>query len=197
VNADLAIAETRAWVERAVIGLNLCPFAKAPQVKGLVRYVATDAGDAEGLVAVLIDELQRLAEAPESDIETTLLIHPNVLGDFTDFNDFLGTAEAAVAQLGFEGLIQVASFHPRYQFAGCAADDLGNATNRSPHPTLHLLREASVARAVAAVPQAATIFEANIAAMQRLGAQGWAALQQQCREAAASATGSGGPVDAP
>ena len=162
-----------------------------------MRYVASDASDAEGLVAVLSDELQRLAEAPESDIETTLLIHPNVLGAFMDFNDFLGTAEETVAQLGFEGLIQVASFHPHYQFAGCAADDLGNATNRSPHPTLHLLRVASVARAVAAFPEAATIFDANIEAMQRLGAAGWAALQQQCREAAARATGSAGPLGAP
>jgi hypothetical protein len=197
VNADLAIAETRAWVERAVIGLNLCPFAKAPQVKGQVRYVATDASDTEGLVAALIDELRRLADAPESEIETTLLIHPQALGDFADFNDFLGVAEDAVAHLGFEGLIQVASFHPRYQFAGCAPDDLGNATNRSPHPTLHLLREASVTRAVDAFPQAAAIFEANIDTMQRLGADGWAALQLQCREEAAAATGLRSPVAGP
>jgi uncharacterized protein len=182
VNADLAIAETRAWVERVVIGLNLCPFAKAPQVKGQVRYVATDACEAEGLLAALIGELHRLAEAPESSIETTLLIHPHALRDFMDFNDFLGLAEDAVAQLGFEGLIQVASFHPHYQFAGSTPDDPGNATNRSPHPTLHLLREASVARAVEAFPEAATIFEANIDTMHRLGAEGWAALQRRCAE---------------
>ncbi len=180
--ADIAIAETRAWVERAVIGLNLCPFAKAPQVKGQVRYVLSDATDAEALLACLIDELKRLDETPESQIETTLLIHPRVLGDFMDFNDFLGVAEAAVAQLGLEGTIQVASFHPQYRFADSEPGDLGDATNRSPYPTLHLLREASVERAVAAFPDAAAIFEANIETLERLGAEGWSALQQQCRE---------------
>jgi uncharacterized protein len=194
VNADLAIAETRAWVERAVIGLNLCPFAKAPQVKGEVRYVASAAGDAEGLLADLIGELRQLAEAPQTRIETTLLIHPEALLDFIDYNDFLGVAEAAVAQLGLEGVIQVASFHPQYRFAGSSPDDLGNATNRSPYPTLHLLREASVERAVTALPDAATIFEANIDTMRRLGAEGWAALQRHCREDAAVATGRPGPA---
>jgi len=197
VNADLAIAETRAWVERAVIGLNLCPFAKAPQVKGEVRYVASDASDAEGLLADLIDELRQLAEAPQTRIETTLLIHPWALLDFSDYNDFLGVAEAAVAQLDLEGLIQVASFHPQYRFAGSAPDDLGNATNRSPYPTLHLLREASVERAVAAFPDAATIFEANIETMRRLGAEGWAALQRQCRAEAAAASGLARPAASP
>lgn len=182
MNAGLAIAETRAWVERAVIALNLCPFARAPQLKGRVRYVATEASDGAALLAVLIDELRTLAEAPEARIETTLLIHPQALCDFLDFNDFLGVAEAAVAQLGLEGRIQIASFHPHYRFAGCARDDLGNATNRSPYPTLHLLREASVARAAAAFPEAATIFEANIGTMRRLGPDGWATLQRRCAE---------------
>ena len=184
---ELAIAETRAWVDRAVIGLNLCPFAKAPQVKGQVRYVGTEARDAEALLAVLVDELNLLAETPADRIETTLLIHPQVLADFADYNDFLDLAEAAVAELDLEGVIQVASFHPRYRFAGSGADDLANATNRSPYPTLHLLREESIDRAVAAFPEAEAIFEANIATLGRLGAEGWAVLQARCREDAALA----------
>ena len=186
--SDTVIAETRAWVDRVVIGLNLCPFAKASQVKGRVRYVVSEATDPEALIACLIDELNRLAEASDMCIETTLLIHPQVLTDFADYNDFLGLAERAVSQLGLEGVIQVASFHPHYQFAGSAPDDLSNATNRSPYPTLHLIREDSIERAVAAFPEAAAIFGANIVTMQRLGANGWAALQRQCREDGAAAT---------
>jgi len=177
-----AIEATRRWLERAVIGLNLCPFAKAPQVKGLVRYVLSEASEPEALLAGLIEELKLLAGTPADRIETTLLVHPQVLADFADYNDFLGLAESAVAGLGLEGVIQVASFHPRYQFAGTAPDDLTNATNRSPYPTLHLLREESVERAVAAFPEAEAIFEANIATMRRLGESGWARLQQQCRD---------------
>ena len=187
--ADLALAETRAWVDRAVIGLNLCPFAKAPRVKGQVRCVVSEARDAEALLAVLVDELKRLAETPPDRVETTLLIHPQVLTDFDDYNDFLDLADAAVAELGLEGVIQVASFHPRYRFAGSKADDLANATNRSPYPTLHLLREASISRAVTAFPEAEAIFEANIATLRRLGAEGWAALQARCREDAALVPG--------
>jgi uncharacterized protein len=183
---ELVIAETRAWVDRAVIGLNLCPFAKAPQVKGQVRYAVSDASDTEALLAALIGELNRLAETSPDSVETTLLIHPHVLSDFADYNDFLDLAEAAVTELDLEGVIQVASFHPQYQFAGSAPDDPANATNRSPYPTLHLLREASIDRAVAAFPDAESIFEANLATMRRLGADGWAALQRQCREDAAA-----------
>lgn len=186
---ELAIAETRAWVERAVIGLNLCPFAKAPQVKGQVRYVATETNDAEVLLGQLVGELILLAEAPAERIETTLLIHPHALTDFADYNDFLDLAEAAIAELDLEGVIQVASFHPQYRFAGSEADDLANATNRSPYPTLHLLREASIDRAVAAFPEAEAIFEANIATLERLGAEGWAALRARCREDAARSAG--------
>ena len=181
-SSRLEIAETRAWVERVVIGLNLCPFAKAPQVKGLVRYVLSEASEPEALLAGLIEELKLLAGTPADRIETTLLVHPQVLADFADYNDFLGLAESAVAGLGLEGVIQVTSFHPGYQFAGTAPDDLTNATNRSPYPTLHLLREESVERAVAAFPEAEAILEANIATMRRLGESGWARLQQQCRD---------------
>lgn len=173
------LALTRAWVERAVIGLNLCPFAKAPQVKGQVRYVLSTATDEEGLMADLVAELHRLAESPAEKLETTLLVHPGVGADFADYNDFLDLADAALEELGLDGELQVASFHPQYQFADSAPDDISNATNRSPFPTLHLLREASIDRAVAAFPEAETIFEANIATMDKLGPEGWAALQAQ------------------
>jgi hypothetical protein len=186
---EFVIAQTRAWVERAVIGLNLCPFAKAPQAKGLVRYVACPARDAEHLLADLAEELQRLAQAPVSEIETTLLIHPWVMNDFADHNDFLEVAEAAIAELELEGVIQVASFHPQYQFADTQPGDIANATNRSPHPTLHLLREASITRAVEAFPDAEAIYGANIATLERLGADGWDALQQQCYEDALAGAG--------
>jgi hypothetical protein len=184
------IAHTRAWVERAVIGLNLCPFARGPQAKGLVRYAVSRAGDIEELLACLLGELRQLADAPAASVETTLLIHPGVLGDFAEYNDFLDIADAALVELGLDGVLQVASFHPHYQFAGSVPEDPGNATNRSPYPTLHLIREESIARAVQAFPEAEAIFETNIATMERLGSGGWAALQQQCRaDASAAAPG--------
>lgn len=185
-SAERALAETRAWIDHAVIGLNLCPFAKGPQAKGLVRYVHSAATDTDALTEVLIDELQRLAAAPIDEIETTVLVHPRVLQDFDDYNDFLDVADAALAALGLEGRLQVASFHPDYRFADAQADDIGHATNRSPWPTLHLIREDSIDRAVAAFPEAETIYETNIATLHRLGTAGWAALQQQYREAAAA-----------
>jgi hypothetical protein len=177
-----ALAETRAWVDRAVIRLNLCPFAKAPQVKGLVRYVVSSATDPAALLSDLINELEKLAEAKPDKIETTLLIHPQVLGDFAEYNDFVAVAEDTVAELDLEGILQVASFHPDYQFDGSEPDDISNATNRSPYPTLHLIREDSIDSAVAAFPEAEAIFEVNIKTMQTLGPDGWAALQRQCRE---------------
>ena len=184
---DAVLAETRAWVERVVIGLILCPFAKAPQSKGRVRYVVSDATDTEALRRDLLDELRTLAEAPADQIETTLLIAPRVLQDFDDYNAFLTDAEGAVAELRLRGVMQVASFHPQYRFAGTAPDDLGNATNRSPYPVLHVLREESIARAVAAFPEPAAIFETNLRTLDALGAEGWATLQQQCRGDAAAA----------
>ena len=184
---DHAVAETRAWVERAVIGLKLCPFAKAPQVKGQVRYVASDAADAEALLRDLVAELELLAATPPERIETTLLVHPRVFADFDDHNDFLEIAEAALVALDLEGVIQIASFHPDYRFAGSEPDDVANATNRSPHPTLHLLREESIERALAGFADPDTIFEANIATMERLGRDGWAALRRRCRDDAEGA----------
>ena len=185
---DEVLAQTRAWVERVVIGLNLCPFAKAPQGKGRVRYVVSEATDTEALRRDLIDELRTLAEAPADQVETTLLIAPRVLQDFDDYNAFLTDADGAVAELRLRGVIQVASFHPQYRFAGSAPDDIGNATNRSPYPVLHAIREASIARAVLAFPEADAIFETNLLTLQALGAAGWAALRQQCRADAAAVT---------
>ena len=183
-NADHVIAETLAWVQRAVVGLNLCPFAKAPLVKGQIRFVVCESDDPSVLLEALCAEMRSLAQADPVEVETTLLIHPSALADFDGFNDFLDLADAALEDLQLDGVLQVASFHPHYRFAGTEADDLGNATNRSPHPTLHLLREASVERAVASFPDAAAIFESNVATLAALGAEGWATLQAECRAAA-------------
>lgn len=172
-----ALVQTRAWVEHAVVGLNLCPFAKAPMVKGQIRYVLNETDDPRELLDALCEQMQALVAADPAVVETTLLVHPNALTDFTDFNDFLDAADAALEDLGLDGVLQIASFHPHYQFAGTDADDLGNATNRSPHPTLHLLREASVDRAVQAFPEAEAIFESNVERLEAIGAEGWAALQ--------------------
>lgn len=174
--AEEAAAATREWLEKAVIGLNLCPFARTPHVQGRIRYAVSEAETPEELLEHLIAELQALAAAPPEETETTLLIHPRVLHDFLDYNDFLGVADAAVAELGLEGTIQVASFHPRYQFAGTEPDDMENYTNRSPYPILHLLREASVERAVETFPDASQIYERNIETMRRLGPEGWRRL---------------------
>ena len=175
------IIETQAWVRRAVVGLNLCPFAKAPLAKAQIRFVLSAAADTDALLAQLRAELHTLAAADPQVTETTLLVHPGVLADFLDFNDFLERADGALEDAGLAGTIQLASFHPRYQFAGTHIDDLSNATNRSPYPTLHLLREASMDRAVAAFPEAEAIFEANIRTLEALGANGWADLQSQCK----------------
>ena len=173
---ETVIAATQAWLEKAVIGLNLCPFAKAVHVKRQIRYVVSHAGTEEALVEDLLHELQLLASADPGDIETTLLVHPRVLGDFLDYNDFLDIADAAVDELELDGVLQVASFHPQYQFADSHPDDMGNFSNRAPYPTLHLLREDSVDKAVAAFPEADRIFETNIATLEKLGPTGWAAL---------------------
>jgi uncharacterized protein len=172
---EIVIA-TRAWLEKAVIGLDLCPFARTVYVRDQVRFVVSEAETPEDLLDHLVSELRTLSEADPEAIDTTLLIHPRVLTDFLDYNDFLDVAEDAVADLGLEGEIQVASFHPQYQFADTEPDDVENYTNRSPYPILHLLREASVERAVAAFPDASGIFEKNIETMRRLGHEGWRRL---------------------
>jgi hypothetical protein len=177
--AEAVVAATRRWVERAVIGLNLCPFAKAVHVKGQVRYVVSAATDEEALLQDLVRELHALADADPQQVDTTLLIHPHVLGDFLDFNDFLDAADAALGQLGYDGVLQIASLHPRYQFANTGSEDIGNYSNRSPYPTLHLLREDSIDRAVDAYPDAETIGDRNVTTLEKLGHDGWDALWRE------------------
>lgn len=170
------IAATRTWLEKAVIGLNLCPFAKPAYAAGRIRYVVSSATSEQSLLVDLERELETLAEANPERMETTLLIHPYVLGDFYDFNDFLQIAETAITALELEGIIQVASFHPRYQFADTEPGDIGNFTNRSPYPVLHLLREDSIERAVQSHPDTDAIYQRNIATLRKLGPEGWDAL---------------------
>jgi hypothetical protein len=175
VNADdeQIIAATRNWLEKAVIGLNLCPFAKAVHVKQQVRYVVSNATTPEALLETLMDELQLLSDTDPEQTDTTLLIHPFVLTDFLDYNEFLDVADAAVEDMQLDGELQVASFHPQYQFADTDVNDIGNYTNRAPYPILHLLREDSIERAVAAFPEAAEIFDRNIETLEQLGHEGW------------------------
>ena len=170
------LAKTRHWLEAAVIGLNLCPFAKAVYVKNQVRLVVSKARHADDLLEELDRELDLLVATPASEIDTTLLIHPTLFEDFLDFNDFLEVAEGVVDEHGLEGVIQLASFHPQFQFDGTEPDAISNYTNRAPFAILHLLREDSVERAVEAFPQADVIFETNMATLEKLGLPGWKAL---------------------
>ena len=174
--AEEAVAATRIWLERAVIGLNLCPFAKPVHLHDRIRYFVSDSHSSARLLEDLMAELNALAAADSQQCETTLLIHPHVLTDFSDYNDFLGQADDAVSELGLEGVIQVASFHPRYQFEGAAPDDIENYTNRSPYPMLHLLRESSVERAVTTYPDTTAVYRKNIETLRRLGHEGWRRL---------------------
>ena len=166
----------RVWLERAVIGLNLCPFAKGVHVKGQIHYVVSGAQTPEELLQDLVVELKELQAQDPSARDTTLLIAPDCLGDFLDFNDFLAHADQALLDLDVDGVLQIASFHPDFQFAGTSVNDITNFTNRAPYPTLHLLREDSIDKAVQAFPEAESIFEQNMQTLERLGAAGWAAL---------------------
>ncbi len=163
------IAATTAWLDRVVIGLNLCPFAKAVHVKKQIRFFVSAASHRDALLCDLNRELILLATAAPERIATTLLIHPDVLNDFVEYNDFLADCDLAILELELHGVIQIASFHPQYQFAGTKPHDVTNYSNRSPFPTLHLLREESVARAVDAFPDAASICEKNISTLKKLG----------------------------
>jgi uncharacterized protein len=175
-SAEVVVRDTRQWLERAVIGLNLCPFAKAVHVKGQIHYAVSAATASRELLGDLARELDTLVAMDASVRETTLLIAPGCLRDFLEFNDFLAGGDRLIRKRGLEGVIQLASFHPDYQFEGTTADDVTNYTNRSPYPTLHLLREDSIARAVEAFPQAEAIYEANMETLRGLGPEGWAAL---------------------
>jgi hypothetical protein len=174
--AAQVIAATRDWLEKAVLGLRLCPFAAAPYSRGQIRFRVSEARTLVDLAEDLAQELLHLAATSPEICETSLLIHPFVLNDFLDYNQFLDDADATVAALGLEGELQVASFHPAYQFAGTAPDDIENYSNRSPYPMLHLIREASVERAVAAFPGIDEIGERNQKTLRDLGSAGWQAL---------------------
>lgn len=168
--------QTRQWLEKAVIGLNLCPFAKAVYVKNQVRLVVSHARHVDDLLEELDRELDLLVATPPEQVDTTLLIHPTLFDDFLDFNDFTEIAEGVVVEHELEGVVQLASFHPRFQFAGTGPDDIGNYTNRAPFAILHLLREESIDRAVEAFPEAEAIFEQNIQTLEQLRHEGWKAL---------------------
>lgn len=175
--SERVITDTRAWLARAVIGLQLCPFANAVYVREQIRITVSMATTTAALRDTLRQELNALISVDASVIDTTLLIHPRALRDFLDFNDFLAVADDIVASLGLRGVVQIASFHPAYQFAGTTVDDITNFTNRSPYPMLQLLRETSISRAIAAYPDAHNIYRRNIETMRRLGVAGWAGLQ--------------------
>jgi len=172
----VVIAETRDWLERAVIGLNLCPFARAEYVRNRIAFRVSAATTPEALVSDLEAALRELVAANPERIETTLLIHPWVLGDFLEYNEFLGEADALLVRLGLEGVVQIASFHPEYRFAGEDPGDMSHCTNRSPYPILHLLREASVERAVRSGEPAETIVARNLKTLRALGPEGWRRL---------------------
>jgi uncharacterized protein len=176
INNEEIIAATRRWLERSVIGLNLCPFAESVYRANRVRFRISEQRSAHALLEEFRSELTALQAEDPLRCETTLLIHPWVLTDFIEYNDFLEVCEATIADLGLEGELQVASFHPQYRFADTQSDDIGNYTNRSPYPTLHILREASVERAIAAVPDTDEIYRRNIRTLHNLGHAGWERL---------------------
>jgi hypothetical protein len=173
---DTITADTQNWLTTAVIGLNLCPFAKAVHVKNQIRYKVSDATTPEALLQDLLDELALLRDADPQEVDTTLLIHPDTLSDFLDYNDFLDVVDAAIEDMELDGVIQAASFHPDYQFGGTEPDDVENYSNRAPYPTLHLIRESSLEQAVAAFPNAEDIYETNIETLRKLGHEGWKKL---------------------
>lgn len=178
---DIVIADTVRWLEKAVIGLNLCPFAKSVHVKGQIHYVVSQATDAEGVALDLHRELEALAESSPEKRDTTLLILPQALTEFLDFNDFTELADDLVDELDLGGILQVASFHPLFQFEGTDVDDVTNCTNRAPYPILHLLREDSIDKAVEAFPEAETIYERNMQVLGDMGIEGWLDLDLAAR----------------
>lgn len=176
VTTDEIIAKTKEWLEKAVIGLNLCPFAKGAYIKNQIKFVISPAITIEELLNDLMFEMEHLANTDSDTTDTTLLIHPEVLADFFDYNDFLNTADIALSELNLDGVLQVASFHPDYQFAGTEKDDVTNYTNRSPYPILHLLREESVSKAIDSYPNVDEIPDKNIETLNKLGVGGFKKL---------------------
>lgn len=180
VSDEVIIARTRCWVERAVVALNLCPFASKPVEGEQVRYVVSSAEDEETLLADMQQELDMLRDSDPTLIETTVLIHPGVLGDFYDYNDFLGVVDAFLEDAGYSGEFQVASLHPQYQFGGTEVDDAENYTNRSPYPVLHLLREELLEKAILSYARPDKIPERNIRTVEKLGADKMREMLAEC-----------------
>ena len=180
------IALTRSWLEEAVIGLNLCPFAESVHRNGQIAYYVSHAQDEDALRDDLIEAIAALTNADPEKIDTALLIHPHVLQDFELYNDFISWTTDFLEESGLEAVLQIASFHPEYQFAGTSANDITNCTNRSPFPMLHLLREASVDAALIALPDAARLVEKNLDTLRDLGSDGWDTLMQRVHTAAKS-----------
>ena len=179
MNSDVervVIEDTQLWLNKAVIGLNLCPFAKAVVTKKQVRYVVCMDSEPEQVLNMLHQEMQLLINTDAAVLDTTLLIAPHLLPDFLEFNEFLFDCDSVLLSMELEGVLQIADFHPRYQFAGTQPDDISNFTNRAPYPTLHLLREESIDKAVAAFPDASLIYERNMQVLEALGREGWKAL---------------------
>ena len=174
---DKYIVNTKNWVEKVVIGLNLCPFVKPVFAKNQLKFVLSEAKNPQELTEDLVKELVFLSGIEGDDTETTVLIHPFILQDFGHYIDYLEFANDVIYEMNLEGIFQIASFHPHYQFAGTNENDITNFTNRSPYPTLHLIREASIDRAVAAFPEAEAIFEVNMVTLNQLGLAGWKALE--------------------
>jgi len=177
--ADAVLAATHLWLERAVIGLKLCPFAGAVYRNQQIRYALTAARTADDLLAELEREMKLLIQLDPNTVDTTLLIHPLAMSDFLDYHFFLAEANAALRNLGLRGVLQIASFHPQYEFAGSAPDDIENYSNRSPYPMLHLLREASLDRGIAAFPASSEIPDKNIETLRTLGHAGWRRLWER------------------
>ena len=186
MTVDDVIAVTRAWLEHAVIGLNLCPFAESVYRRQQIAYIVSHATDGSRLMDELIGAIEQLLQTEPVSIDTSLLIHPRALVDFDDFNEFLGWTDEFLEKSGLNMHVQIASFHPGYRFAGTSADDITNCTNRSPFPTLHLLREKSVEAALEVLPNAAQLVEKNLDTFRELGRDGWQALNQRIYEAAKS-----------
>jgi len=174
--AGEVLQTTERWLERSVIGLNLCPFAKAVHVKGQIHYALTWSQETADVLDDLTVALHDLLAQDPQQRDTTLLIAPKAFPDFWDFHGFVQRADKLLRSLHLDSALQIASFHPQYEFAQAPAGDMANYTNRAPYPILHLLREDSMDRAVAAYPDAALIYERNIARLRDLGAAGWLAL---------------------
>lgn len=178
---DIVIEETRAWIDKVVVGLGLCPFAEVSIANGGLEIHHCPATDPDELEVALDSALRELQSDPGQVFDGCLLIHPNVLTDFEAFNEFLDRADAVADRCAPAGEFQIASFHPDYRFAGTRPDDVGNYTNRSPYPMLHVLREASVERALANFPDPEGIPQRNIERLEALGLESVLRLVASCR----------------